>query len=721
MNYAQYNLPVDFESVDTSTFDPNLPNGNYLFSLPLQLSPHQQHPQLQPYFNGVIGLFRLNAQNAATTTQLHAFAYNLLSSNGFQNNYYHQWAQKVIDFLEFLFIHRQMVNNPQQAMQQAASLVWSGFVGKCAQTFPQLQSLVQHLMPNIQQALGVIGQIESDIQKMRMGGNTMMQGGYQQPGVQPGSFPGMGAAMGRPGMSSQLPPINAGIQQTYGQPATMANPQLNIPGAYTPTTNHDTGPSIANAAYDVPGSSPFLENKPVMQPKDSWGATVEVSPNSSYDTIPGGGDVMILPELQQNANTVTNDNTDLPIPQDVKELVFDPNYYVPNGFVINKDRPMDVIYNPGGIEIRPAHLVADKPDWVRTASSANPYSILMDPAVYCRFLAKWPDNTVHEVYRKWENHMEMDYLKHELQDDLRRQAHRGGGARTATSYKLSTIMGDAKPVKEVAEEFSPNDAGLTDNREHDPVILEGYIACANNLEAEAGALNAVREALELSEDDVVPAHEYRAASSHPFDASTEVMYEIEDIRKEPDPHLIAKRLKQLMLDGKLAQRYYRFLVERLTSAVNEFLADSMSQKVTIDDFCEDIGDLIAYLIGKKGKSVADKFTASIPFIVGRSMCVNIDPEEGNSILDLSVRFQTGWRLEELSCLNIYTEKAVLISKLTEPKITQVIMGMAKRLNSSKDSDDARTHKMYIITADGSYLQVIRGALVDNAVLLKLIK
>ncbi|MFO5615064.1 hypothetical protein ACLBQC_31375, partial [Klebsiella pneumoniae] len=88
-------------------------------------------------------------------------------------------------------------------------------------------------MPNIQQALGVIGQIESDIQKMRMGGNTMMQGGYQQPGVQPGSFPGMGAAMGRPGMSSQLPPINAGIQQTYGQPATMANPQLNIPGAYT--------------------------------------------------------------------------------------------------------------------------------------------------------------------------------------------------------------------------------------------------------------------------------------------------------------------------------------------------------------------------------------------------------------------------------------------------------------------------------------------------------
>ncbi|MFO5854657.1 hypothetical protein [Klebsiella pneumoniae] len=64
---------------------------------------------------------------------------------------------------------------------------------------------------------------------------------------------------------------------------------------------------------------------------------------------------------------------------------------------------------------------------------------------------------------------------------------------------------------------------------------------------------------------------------------------------------------------------------------------------------------------------------------------------------------------------------MLISKLTEPKITQVIMGMAKRLNSSKDSDDARTHKMYIITADGSYLQVIRGALVDNAVLLKLIK
>ncbi|MFO5890689.1 hypothetical protein ACLBSJ_33275, partial [Klebsiella pneumoniae] len=75
------------------------------------------------------------------------------------------------------------------------------------------------------------------------------------------------------------------------------------------------------------------------------------------------------------------------------------------------------IYNPGGIEIRPAHLVADKPDWVRTASSANPYSILMDPAVYCRFLAKWPDNTVHEVYRKWENHMEMHYLNHVLQAD----------------------------------------------------------------------------------------------------------------------------------------------------------------------------------------------------------------------------------------------------------------------------------------------------------------
>ncbi|MFO5736519.1 hypothetical protein, partial [Klebsiella pneumoniae] len=55
------------------------------------------------------------------------------------------------------------------------------------------------------------------------------------------------------------------------------------------------------------------------------------------------------------------------------------------------------------------------------------------------------------------------------------------------------------------------------------------------------------------------------------------------------------------------------------------------------------------------------------------------------------------------------------------EIDEVTMGMDKRLNSSKDSDVARTHKMYIITADGSYLQVIRGALVDNAVLLKLIK
>ncbi|MFO5979653.1 hypothetical protein ACLBSL_33810, partial [Klebsiella pneumoniae] len=62
--------------------------------------------------------------------------------------------------------------------------------------------------------------------------------------------------------------------------------------------------------------------------------TLDDIPKCSYDTIPGGGDVMILPELQQNANTVTNDNTDLPIPQDVKELVFTPKYYVPTRCVI---------------------------------------------------------------------------------------------------------------------------------------------------------------------------------------------------------------------------------------------------------------------------------------------------------------------------------------------------------------------------------------------------
>ncbi|MFO5842598.1 hypothetical protein ACLBPJ_30080, partial [Klebsiella pneumoniae] len=71
-----------------------------------------------------------------------------------------------------------------------------------------------------------------------------------------------------------------------------------------------------------------------------------------------------------------------------------------------------------------------------------------------------------------------------------------------------------------------NVVGITHHCDLDPVILHGYIPCAYNLEAEAGALNAVREALELSEDDVVPAHEYRAASSHPFDASTEVMFGI---------------------------------------------------------------------------------------------------------------------------------------------------------------------------------------------------
>lgn len=671
-NYMQFGFPVPHDQVNKGTFNQQLPNNNDKIPQ-LQIPPMvAMNPQLQQMAIYAVGLFRVTAQNAAETTYLHALAYNILSNNMFANNVYQQWCQKVVDFFTFLVTRRN--KQPQEAVNTAASYLWQAFVARIAVAHPQIQSFVPHLSGNIQQALTLANTIDNDIAQLNTQPmNQMGMGGFQNPMNQ----------FNAPMMNSNLPPINSGMTVNHQFQPKMAS----FTQAFNTQQNSQPSPSMDS----------YVENfntptKP-MVPIESWGG--------EYDTItsqPTNGQPM-------NNNMTVDTKPALPIPSNVSEVVLSPTYYIPVGKTINQEKPFDHFYNPGDIEIQPAF----KSKWKFTPSTSNPYRQQVDHDEYCVFFVKFPDGSVYEKIVKWDSDMEMNYLRHEIDEELRRRYTVSKGERVFTPLRMSSLMSDFKPLEEVAEGIVSLEGEI---KEFEPVIIENVINGCSDTDKEDIAFNHVVEKLKLGENDKVPPHEYVSITNYPLAISDEVVVKLNELSKETDLIALSRGIRELAADQKINQRVYTFINDRLTKAVNDHMNDSMNVDWTIDSFADDMTMLSKLMHEHKGEDMQKRLMSAGRLIAARGLSV-IESEEYSGLVDQFINIQTPWTLADLAGLDLARGKCVLLSKATSPVLIKTIIDCITR-----SGEKLASHTMRLITVDGYYFNVIRGALVPNAILLK---
>lgn len=480
----------------------------------------------------------------------------------------------------------------------------------------------------------------------------------------------------------QPQPQPMGIQQN------MAN--FAVQGVGQPNQGHS--PTVGSVPSGS-GSGMFLGvQEPVAKPTSAWGTHAQPTP-------PQQPQAPVQPAVEGTA------------PAHVSQIQLNPRAHIPQGHTIDPQRPYDDIRNPGGVIIKPAHLVK----WKRTPGSDDPYPIVYNPQTHIRFLVKWIDGVVKELVVPFEP--EMDYLKHEINETLRTKAMRPNGI-VVPLPKYSDSASQAPTDVATAKELLSNE--LITPEHLAPVQLTDWITGSSDLENESVARQQVIELLGLDPEGPVPAHEYATVQMHEMDISAECYNALLKLSELSKISEVGEALKTLLQDGLLPLRYYNFIVKRLTNGVNDFLTDSLSMVgIRIDDFIEDAPGLGEYLRGKKGSDIEQVWLGNVQPIVARSIAMAEQTIQGEDtsvygVIDEYINFQLDILSENLSNLNL-SEEACVVSPKSHPMITTALRAMVER---AKDSGLAKRVRMRLITADGFYYEVVVGKLVKSALLLK---
>jgi hypothetical protein len=599
---------------------------------------------------------------------LHIFTYNLVSNNWFANPLFTQWVQLAVDFADYLVVCQGNSNPPQVAADKAVGMCYAGLVASMAAQYPAVAQMVsgnQQLMQGLVKASQDLEAIHIDVEAFLRNGRNPPQ--FQQQ------------------------PQNTVVNQSFhgynvhGQ-AQVAQPSMG-------------GQSAPGGGGSFQGSSGRYHETPAEEPphQESW------STQHSTHTQP-------VQQGQESAHMATQPTYDENTPRSIEDIEFDPDHFQPFGVEINEERPWDVIYAPGGVECRPAHLSG----WKSVRNDEHPWSESYDPMQYCLYHVKWPDGWVEEHPVAWS--LGMDYLKHEIDEKLRRVKLKSTDKLVANNIKVLNY--DADETVGLGEVIDlSKDGKLSDET---PVLIEEILLGSTDEENEERARELIREALTLSADAPLPAHEYQSVKAYPFCTNKECVERIEMLATADSLPAVARGLKEALSDGILSLRHYRVLNQRLTRELNRILKDNLSMSVQVDDFCEDIKELYTYLQGKGKADVVTVIKSRSHQILKRPFMMEVEWNEDNTVIeacdlvDVFLNVQVNWRSEQLESV-VMDEEPVLISQTYHPKLHKLVRGL---LDRHQDAGTLEGRNVRLISLDGVYYEIFKGWLVDNALLIK---
>ena len=364
--------------INTQYFQSQLPNA------PMFVPQLNITPQLHPMVPMITGMVMLRLQGSAQQNVYRTFLFNLLSTNGYQNQEFVQLMQFIMDMIQFNIAVRRMDQNLaiQQSVEDGVSWTMAARVLQNHQVMGAY--LDAHTVADFQQMVGnakaVMEQVQNFKHQMQNQPVQPMSTMPYTPAPMPGMVPGQMGALGNM-MAAQMDQAvdRNGIPSrpgTYGNtnPAPMV-PTYAAP-APQPVSAVPTPGAMDNGAMGRWGSAPVQETVMSDRPKPviTWGA----DPAPSAEVTP----VAITP------STVTEPVIDIARPLDRIELddaVIVPAYQHPD-----LERSWSIEY-PHGMAYNPiTHMLS--------------YSIRRETGEVIQILTPWTD--------------EMDYLQHELDEQL---------------------------------------------------------------------------------------------------------------------------------------------------------------------------------------------------------------------------------------------------------------------------------------------------------------
>ena len=638
-------------------------------------------PQLDPRYNNVVpnivfhpqfsqevvamvaGQIRVRAEKGLNKSPLHNALYNLLSMNGFNNQDFANAVYYATNLAAYIMFDGRRDRN--YSFERALSIVLKGYMGLVLDSNPHLYQITDaNITGAVQQNYQIFKDALRDVNSYMTAINNQSQQGYQQP---------------------QQPMHNDAYSQAQQprqvqQPTPVRNVQLNGPRVVTPGAG---GYGDNNTTAYAHSAADQLAQQSSQQIKE-WGTSnpsnIDVEKVKAMETIP--------------------ERTD--IPKHIDDVVFDPQHYMPDHFSLNLKRPYDVIHIPGGSRLELAH----KSRLRITKDNTILYDSCVDPTVFCHYFLIWADGTIQDYFAPWEEGME--YIKHELDTMLRGVNIKPKGEMLTSSRVVINGHEEALTVSQVKAQYG-DDITENDVMAH-PLFIEQTVITSSHCEDEDTAQRVILDELGWEETvDEIPSHIYMTEQIHPISVSKETEDRLFALRTASSLKGVAEGLKELLKDDLIDLRTFRLINERFTQELNSALRNNMAvDDIILHSFVSDYDELINIF---KTEEQFDGFDVLIESkcsrIIESALCLRVveeeDGEDNLFIVDQQINYRVGFELARLANVTRVNE-ARLISSYTSPNLAKLSINFIEEAKTKRKLPG----KLFIVTSDGVYLEVLAG-------------
>ena len=379
--------------------------------------------------------------------------------------------------------------------------------------------------------------------------------------------------------------------------------------------------------------------------------------------------------------------------------------------VLDRNRPWDWVLLQDGRQVRPAHQATD---WKVTFNPAQPRTPWYDSNDSVLFYFYDPDGTVSEIPIKRND--TMDYLDHELDPALRQKEQE---TRQKIEGKLVPTWQLAESLRPVPDSPLTTEGLLGEEEAEEPVTLtapEEFIVTTSLADAIKKA--GVRMKLEHHDKLGKPYELYvdRVVLTTVINPNYLELYELQNATS-------FSHLLQLM--GELSQQdLLEEVNDRLTVAVNNALYNNLGlTDWSIDEFVDDIGELIVVLKDKFGPVVVKVFEDHAQEIISRALTYvtveELKNEKVHKLLD-GVQDALVWRerasvtvlpvtAEELS---VPADTGVLVSESAMPAVHKTIRAIFDRTPDMPYVYAGR----FLATRDGATYLLAQGYFAEGSVM-----
>ena len=646
------------DSYDQSTLDPNLPNSNNV-RLPLQL-PQGIDGSMAHI---IVGSFRKRLQDGLQRPGIHTMTYNLMSVNMFSNQEFMTYSQIALNIASFLMLKQgdNFMNAVSKSVRYANILAMLTYINQC----PAVTQFTPH------DTLGQLQNESSTVMELIQVVNNFMNGGGQQMGSgynpQPGGF-GNPAGGGRPMMHhtpnmgpnaavmSAASNYNTQNTNTTGHGSAINRPMMNTQGPATPVMTPANAVPVAPVRNMVPVAEVNTVNNAANQLKDSFGT----------------------------ANFRMNQTT--------KE-----------------------IESPHGVIIKPYHHLDES---VRKKLTKGLRLEHYDPKEKILFVGVWDDDQVRMTYRDAEPYME--YLDHELEAVLRvKHSPPKAGNPVDTSIPIQVMSSPNNGT------FEMTPLALTEYEKYseaNPYVVETAMPYDDPIQLELMVGDVIREELGIEDEDTpLPPHRYFMLNHVNLQMGNELHSSLAHVHNVSDDavyHAIRSALLQCYASGTMKKSIYRYLVRHLTQGVNDVLKYGLGLSIDIDDYIDDIEDLLNYLKAKRPEEYR-AFVEGHERFVERyfDVALLVDEESGEKVVIMDNRteyLQVGWSSYDIAS-PLLTDGPVIVGRRSNPVLFETC---AAAISNITGGDGPLNTCLRMISSDGDQFEIYNPWLVNDTIMIR---